>query len=1460
MSFDSLPKPVKIGMLVMGGAGILAIARLIAPDTRVFLIILAGIFIVGLLVVGYVLLVKRMKKRKSAPMEQGIEQNAGATPQAVSEPARRARLDDMRRNFKDGLDKFRAAGRNLYSLPWYIIAGEPGSGKTEAIRHCNVGFPPGLQDELQGAGGTINMNWWFTNHAVILDTAGRLLFEEVKTSQTSEWEEFLKLLHKHRYNCPVNGLLLVIPVDSLIKDTADEIERKGKRIAQQLHLIQRTLDVRFPVFVVITKCDLLNGFREFFEDVTDPQLQHQVVGWSNPAPIDERFNPDHIDQYFETLFDGINRRRLGLLIDPVHTEDPSQRRVDQVDALYAFPQSLKNILPRLKLYLQMVFVGGDVWSPRPLFCRGVYLTSSMREGSALDADLSEALGVPVDALPEGKVWERERAFFLKDLFMEKVFRERGLVTRAGNVGRQYLKRRGALVGTGFVCFILLAFLTWLGTYTLKKRIGGQTDYWVAAALDEDWQPPSYGGAAHWKPLVEPNFAGSTQYSYGRRTIQIRDTKMSTIEFHTSIMELMNKPIRIPWVFSLARIGRGVEKGRREAQRVIFEAGVLRPVVDASKLKMHGESGPWSDHATGVLAQLIRIGAQAMEMKTKGGATPEGKWQLVDLDPFFRYVLNREKAEDKDAQEQNIKSYDEDKEALKATFEEIYSTEYGQEEWPPRLLASAESSDLPSLRECVAKGVERFTAYWGGKSGVQNERLAGLRTLADDLQNLNVAEKALLGIGVEFASINTRKEFEDARNQWRARLADCRNIKTNIDQNMDVLQGMAMEAARSETISQVGQAARQAWENLLNETRPLEPELEAEEEGDKTWIVETRNKLEESRQGVEDELVGIIPDEAAARYDSQSLSLATEKDGRRARLYEVRSDIYAIADRRLNDDGALEGASLAALFEAIKASNDEAKNEIARLFATCPNSGIVKEAVELSTDSVLPLAARNRNYMAITGVFDRAPRSKEALQQAVETQAKKEKPLPEPNIWMTHMQGEQLLAQYHPEAAAVVVGDWASMGQMLKQEKLDALDRNALLKRYESLQKEACDQYLDDYVKYWTETVPNGLDATSKEWKAVRDGLERIRVGEIHTLFEEPCTTIRRALSTNFLRGYEEKKKGSIDRANGALDRAKSQAFAQDCRRVVNNWTALPAEGSQARDALLKITPQDFSRRYVLQYEEPKKDFVLRYWENLSFELQRALADEVHRTRDEYLQELKEFARFPLDLGGIGDNELTLDEVTKARTAVAGIQPEEKPGTIGGGAPSGDPNIDEQLKRIRGRELSKPDKERISKIAMVLAALPQKPGETRKCRLSVLGVGEQKRLLIERGQSYYEDSVLPVWRRVMLVYGDKRRGIHATESVQNVQIGEWDYPGDAAALHFFLHPDDEKPHRIVDLGRGWAPIRFLHTQKAQRQSDATKWYVPLSLQDDQDKSRIIWLQLEFGQELPKTGDWPSLKGQ
>jgi type VI protein secretion system component VasK len=136
---------------------------------------------------GYLLWVSLKRKKMNARLGGELKQHSSASPQGISDPGQRARLDDLRKKFEQGVAEYRSRGKDLYTLPWYVIVGEPGSGKTEAVRHSNVGFPPGMQDEFQGVGGTINMNWWFTNQAVLLDTAGRLMFEEVAPGGTSEW-------------------------------------------------------------------------------------------------------------------------------------------------------------------------------------------------------------------------------------------------------------------------------------------------------------------------------------------------------------------------------------------------------------------------------------------------------------------------------------------------------------------------------------------------------------------------------------------------------------------------------------------------------------------------------------------------------------------------------------------------------------------------------------------------------------------------------------------------------------------------------------------------------------------------------------------------------------------------------------------------------------------------------------------------------------------------------------------------------------------------------------------------------------------------------------------------------------------------------------------------------------------------------------------------------------------------
>jgi hypothetical protein len=648
-AFSSLAIWVKGVILFLLATTIIGVAAFFS--VRIAIIVALGILILALLFGLYLLLALWVRRQRAAEMRGEIVSTAAN--RGITDAAARGRLEDLRRNFAKGIEKFEAAGKDFYGLPWYVIAGEPGSGKTEAIRRSQAGFPPGLQDEFQGVGGTINMNWWFTNFAVILDTAGRLIFEEVQPGTTSEWREFLGLLKKYRFDCPINGLLLTIPVESLIRDSVEEMERKAGKIARQLDVIQRELEVRFPVFVLVTKSDLINGFREFFEDLDDPRAQQQMLGWSNPAPLDAPFRPELLDRHLRTVSDRLNRRRLGLLLDPVAIE-PGRRRADEVDRLYEFPHNLNALAPRLRRYLEILFVAGE-WTSRPPFLRGIYFTSSMREGSALDEELARVIGVPVDQLPAGRAWERDHTYFLRDLFLDKVFREDGLVTRATNTDRLLLKRKLLFFGSGAVALLLLLVFGLVGYRSLQGSVLTQRSFWDRAR--EGWT------GEIWQPIVIPDPAGTALFKYvGDQPVgpglteetraEFHHEKLTLTEFHEALRELASEPLDIPWIFRpFTFTGMDPDRGRLRAQRVLFENSVIKPLLDATRQKMsesnplapaHRKPDPRPAEFVGTLeakalAALVRL---EIAVRRDSDQPAEGAPGTSFLPPLLQYVADR----------------------------------------------------------------------------------------------------------------------------------------------------------------------------------------------------------------------------------------------------------------------------------------------------------------------------------------------------------------------------------------------------------------------------------------------------------------------------------------------------------------------------------------------------------------------------------------------------------------------------------------------------------------------------------------------------------------------------------------------------------------------------------------------------------------------------------------------------
>lgn len=720
-SFLNLPGPVKLVVAALSGASLMGIAfSLFRGNSTLYTLLLVIFAVAALLGLLFRLYLRVSRKKKAKKMDSVINQHNLSAPSGVSGAEARVKLDDLRQRFASGIQNYKNHGKDLYSLPWYVIVGEPGSGKTECIRRSGVGFPPNLQDEQQGVGGTINMNWWFTNHAVILDTAGRLLFETVAPGTTSEWKEFLGLLRRSRPDCPINGLILAIPTDSLIKDTSADIEAKAKRIAVQLDEIQRVLDIRFPVFVLITKTDLVPGFREFFKDVKDPDLEHQMIGWSNPAPLDAAFNPHQVDDYLAGLVASIEKRRYPLLREPDHSAaGDGARWIDKIDSVYTFPRALEEIIPRLRRFLELIFVAGE-WAQKPLFLRGIYITSSLQEGAVLDQELAKALDIKVQDLPEDISFVRKGALFLRDVYIEKIFREKGLVTRATNAGKVVKRRQLLVFGAGFVALFASLGLAWFASAKLRASIGDQQAYWSAAAADARWT------GDRWNPMIVEHLPISDEYAATEaRLLSVDGRDVPFMEFLPRLVEYAQTPIRTPAIFKPVEwISRGLtrrEIDRNRAVRVIFEQGVVLPLLSGTRDLLTLGGTEWNEKTREALLELLRLERHIIERQA--GQSPDFD-ESRELVPNFMSFLTGDPGDSRWVE----------------VAEWVYrDAPRGRDYWPPLWASGGATWDA---NKPIRDGVERFLGHVRAQAAAQQANLALIESMSAELRRIDDAERNL----------------------------------------------------------------------------------------------------------------------------------------------------------------------------------------------------------------------------------------------------------------------------------------------------------------------------------------------------------------------------------------------------------------------------------------------------------------------------------------------------------------------------------------------------------------------------------------------------------------------------------------------------------------------------------------------------------------------------------------------
>ena len=417
-----------------------------------------------------------------------------------------AEIESLRRRLTEALALYsqRLGAASLRRLPWYLVIGAPGAGKTTAIAQSGLSFP--LSDVLghrpiQGIAGTRTCDWWFTSEAVLVDTAGRYTTQDSeRLADSAAWLGLLDLLKQHRPTQPINGLVVTVSLADLVSQTPQERQGIAESLNQRLIEIDERLEIRLPIYLLLTKVDRLAGFSAFFAGLSADE-RRQVWGLTFALPDPATDAPTSPFSHFSDLFESLISRLDSGVPERLEQEtDPDLRA-----QIVSFPRQMAALQTPLIDFMAQAFRPSKPEpfatshhrraSPSPdlstsrlggMIPRGVYLSSAKREGAPIDllgADRLAAFGTdsplswadslthPAPRFSPSDSDGHGNGFFLDRLFGEVVFTEAHL---AGNAPRphetewvkRFAQRRWAILAV-LVGSLTLAGLwghAWLARY------------------------------------------------------------------------------------------------------------------------------------------------------------------------------------------------------------------------------------------------------------------------------------------------------------------------------------------------------------------------------------------------------------------------------------------------------------------------------------------------------------------------------------------------------------------------------------------------------------------------------------------------------------------------------------------------------------------------------------------------------------------------------------------------------------------------------------------------------------------------------------------------------------------------------------------------------------------------------------------------------------------------------------
>ncbi len=393
---------------------------------------------------------KKAAKKAEEEKEAGEKESADAEPQKVSNKSIDSN-EDVSKGAEEVIEFLKNSnlGANgssaVYSLPWYMVAGTPKSGKSSLVLGSGLNFqtlPSQRQSEQNQIRPTRQIDWRVTSDAVFVDTAGRFQTDGINED---EWASVLETIKKHRTNRPLDGFILAVNAERILHSDDREIEEMAKTIRSRLDETTKRLKTKFPVYLVFTHADAIEGFRDSF---STSKKEGENLVWGATIPLEKSDNAQALfDSEYELLQDSVMKRRLIRLSAPF---TPTRQL-----RIFNFPLHFGSARRKLGTFVTTLF-RPNPFSESP-FLRGFYFTAVPvnrdSKGRKPGANMPKTIG---------------NTYFTKKFFRDVVLRDKDLVKTF-----QDQKQRPPILGwllTALGAILVFAFLAMVGVSLYNNKV------------------------------------------------------------------------------------------------------------------------------------------------------------------------------------------------------------------------------------------------------------------------------------------------------------------------------------------------------------------------------------------------------------------------------------------------------------------------------------------------------------------------------------------------------------------------------------------------------------------------------------------------------------------------------------------------------------------------------------------------------------------------------------------------------------------------------------------------------------------------------------------------------------------------------------------------------------------------------------------------------------------------------